>query len=210
MNKLDTLKKQWKNQKFAKNFSKEELFHLTQKKSISSIKWIFIFSCIEFFAYLLFPFVIPDYFDAFEYYKSIHLFEFSIVTSILGYFILSFFMIQFYQNYRKIKTSDSIKMLIQRIINSRKSVNRYIIYNLAVFLGFLVVVLINAFKYDQNYIDLLDPEASGGVSIVKMWLVIIGIMILVLIFLIGFYYLIYGRYFFKLKKNVKELQIIEE
>ena len=42
MNKLDTLKKQWKNQKFAKNFSKEELFHLTQKKSISSIKWIFI------------------------------------------------------------------------------------------------------------------------------------------------------------------------
>jgi len=190
MNKLDTLKKQWKNQKFAKNFSKEELFHLTQKKSISSIKWIFIFSCIEFFAYLLFPFVIPDYFDAFEYYKSIHLFEFSIVTSILGYFILSFFMIQF--------------------INSRKSVNRYIIYNLAVFLGFLVVVLINAFKYDQNYIDLLDPEASGGVSIVKMGLVIIGIMILVLIFLIGFYYLIYGRYFFKLKKNVKELQIIEE
>ena len=80
MNKLDTLKKQWKNQKFAKNFSKEELFHLTQKKSISSIKWIFIFSCIEFFAYLLFPFVIPDYFDAFEYYKSIHLFEFSIVN----------------------------------------------------------------------------------------------------------------------------------
>tara|TARA_B110000046_G_scaffold84839_1_gene92945 strand:- start:1915 stop:2547 length:633 start_codon:yes stop_codon:yes gene_type:complete len=210
MNKLDILKNQWKNQKFDKNFSKEELFHLTQKKSISSIKWIFIFSCIEFFAYLLFPFVIPDYFDAFEYYKSIHLFEFSIVTNILGYFILSYFMIQFYQNYRKIKTTDSIKMLIQRIINSRKSVNRYIIYNLAVFLGFLVVVLINAFKYDQNYIDLLDSEASGGGFIVKMGLVIIGIMILVLIFLIGFYYLIYGRYFFKLKKNVKELQIIEE
>tara|TARA_B110000285_G_scaffold119163_1_gene134925 strand:- start:155 stop:514 length:360 start_codon:yes stop_codon:yes gene_type:complete len=119
-------------------------------------------------------------------------------------------MIQFYQNYRKIKKSDSIKILIQRIINSRKSINRYIIYNLAVFLGFLIVVLINAFKYDQNYIDLLDSEVSAGVSIVKIGLVIIGNMILVLIFLIGFYYLIYGRYFFKLKKNLNELQIIEE
>jgi len=210
MEKLNTLKQQWKNQKFDKNFSKEELFHLTQKKSISSIKWIFIFSCIEFFAYLLFPFVIPDYFNTFKYYKKIHLFELSIVTNILGYFILSYFMIQFYRNYRKIKTSDSIKMLIERIINSRKSVNRYIIYNLTVFLSFLVVVLINAFKYDQKYINLLNSEVSGGDSIIKMGLVIIGIILLVLLFLIGFYYLIYGRYFFKLKKNVKELQIIEE
>ena len=101
-------------------------------------------------------------------------------------------------------------MLIERIINSRKSVNRYIIYNLTFFLSFLVVVLINAFKYDQKYINLLNSEVSGGDSIIKMGLVIIGIILLVLLFLIGFYYLIYGRYFFKLKKNVKELQIIEE
>ena len=59
MNKLDALKKEWKNQKFDLQLSKEELYGLTQKKSISSIKWIFIFSCVEFFAYLLFPFLIP-------------------------------------------------------------------------------------------------------------------------------------------------------
>ena len=76
MNKLDALKKEWKNQKFDLQLSKDELHQLTQKKSVSSIKWIFIFSCFEFFAYLLFPFFIPDYFDAFEYYRSIHLYHF--------------------------------------------------------------------------------------------------------------------------------------
>ena len=201
MNKLDNLKQNWKNQVFSQHLSKEEIFQLTQKKSISSIKWIFIFSCIEFFAYLLFPFVIPDYFEAFEYYKSIHLFEFSILVSILGYLILSYFMIQFYLNYSKIKTSDSIK--------SRKSVNKYIIYNLVLFLGFLIIVLINAFKYDLDYIDLLNSELAAEGSLIKMIIIITGIMVLVLCFLIGFYYLIYGRYFFKLKKNIEELKIID-
>ena len=74
MNKLDALKQEWKNQRFDLQLSKEELYALTQKKSISSIKWIFIFSCVEFFAYLLFPFLIPDYFESFDYYRSIYLY----------------------------------------------------------------------------------------------------------------------------------------
>ena len=210
MNKLDALKKEWKNQKFDLQLSKEELYGLTQKKSISSIKWIFIFSCVEFFAYLLFPFLIPDYFQAFEYYRSIHLYEFSIVISILGYAILSYFMIQFYLNYNKIKTSDSISILIETIIKSRKSVNKYIIYNLGVFIVFLTVVLINAFRYDENYINLLNQDVAGQGSIIKMVVVIIIIMILVLAVLIGFYYLVYGRYFFKPKSHVQELKQIED
>jgi len=210
MNKLDALKKEWKNQKFDLQLSKEELYGLTQKKSISSIKWIFIFSCVEFFAYLLFPFLIPDYFEAFEYYRSINLYEFSIVISILGYAILSYFMIQFYLNYNKIKTSDSISILIETIIKSRKSVNKYIIYNLGVFIVFLTVVLINAFRYDENYIHLLNQDVAGQGSIIKMVVVIIIIMILVLAVLIGFYYLVYGRYFLKLKRHVQELKQIED
>lgn len=210
MNKLDRIKQEWKNQKFDIQLSREELYELTQKKSISSIKWIFIFSCIEFFAYLLFPFLIPDYFEAFEYYRDIHLYEFSIIISVLGYLILSYFMIQFYLNYSKIKTSDSIAILIATIIKSRRSVNKYIFYNLGVFIIFLLVVLINAFRYDENYILLLNPEISDGEFILKMAFAIIIIMILVLAVLIGFYYLFYGRYFFKLKKHVEELKEIEE
>ena len=210
MNKLDELKKEWGNQKFDLQLSKEELYGLTQKKSISSIKWIFIFSCVEFFAYILFPFLIPDYFEAFEYYRSIHLYEFSIVINILGYSILSYFMIQFYLNYNKIKTSDSISILIETIIKSRKSVNKYIIYNIGVFIVFLTVVLINAFRYDENYINLLNQDVAGQGSIIKMVVVIIIIMILVLAALIGFYYLVYGRYFLKLKRHIQELKQIED
>jgi hypothetical protein len=147
--------------------------------------------------------------EAFEYYRSIHLYEFSIVISILGYAILSYFMIQFYLNYNKIKTSDSISILIETIIKSRKSVNKYIIYNLGVFIVFLTVVLINAFRYDENYINLLNQDVAGQGSIIKMVVVIIIIMILVLAVLIGFYYLVYGRYFFKLKRHVQELKQIE-
>jgi small-conductance mechanosensitive channel len=210
MNKLDALKQEWKNQRFDLQLSKEELYALTQKKSISSIKWIFIFSCVEFFAYLLFPFLIPDYFEAFDYYRSIHLYEFSIIISILGYVFLSYFMIQFYLNYNKIKASDSISILIETIIKSRKSVNKYILYNLGVFIVFLGVVLINAFRYDENYIHLLNQETGGEGSIIQMVVFIIIIMILVLAVLIGFYYLIYGRYFFKLKRHIQELNQIED
>ena len=210
MNKLDALKQEWKNQRFDLQLSKEELYALTQKKSISSIKWIFIFSCVEFFAYLLFPFLIPDYFEAFDYYRSIHLYEFSIIISILGYVFLSYFMIQFYLNYNKIKASDSISILIETIIKSRKSVNKYILYNLGVFIVFLGVVLINAFRYDENYIHLLNQETEGEGSIIQMVVIIIIIMILVLAVLIGFYYLIYGRYFFKLKRHIQELNQIED
>ncbi len=207
MNKLDALKKEWKNQKFDLQLSKDELHQLTQKKSVSSIKWIFIFSCFEFFAYLLFPFFIPDYFDAFEYYRSIHLYHFSILVNALGYVILSYFMIQFYLNYRKIKTSNSIAFLIESIIASRKSVNKYVIYNISLFLVFIIVVLINAFRYDENYIELINiGNSSSEGSIVKMVIAIIMIMIIILTLLLVFYYIIYGRYFYRLKKLIKELE----
>jgi len=207
MNKLDALKKEWKNQKFELQLTKDELHQLTQKKSVSSIKWIFIFSCFEFFAYLLFPFFIPDYFEAFEYYRSIHLYNFSILVNALGYIILSYFMVQFYLNYRKIKTSNSIAFLIETIISSRKSVNKYVAYNISLFLLFIIFVLINAFKYDENYIELLSIGSSiNEDSIVKMVIAIIVIMIMVLSVLLVFYYIIYGRYFYRLKKLIEELE----
>ncbi|MBA21936.1 MAG: hypothetical protein CMP52_01130 [Flavobacteriales bacterium] len=207
MNKLDALKKEWKNQKFELQLTKDELHQLTQKKSVSSIKWIFIFSCFEFFAYLLFPFFIPDYFEAFEYYRSIHLYNFSILVNALGYIILSYFMVQFYLNYRKIKTSNSIAFLIETIISSRKSVNKYVAYNISLFLLFIIFVLINAFKYDENYIELLSIGSTiNEDSIVKMVIAIIVIMIMVLSVLLVFYYIIYGRYFYRLKKLIEELE----
>ncbi len=207
MNKLDALKKEWKNQKFDIQLSKGELHQLIQKKSVSSIKWIFIFSCFEFFAYLLFPFFIPDYFEAFEYYRRIHLYNFSILVNTLGYIILSYFMVQFYLNYRKIKISNSIAFLIETIIASRKSVNKYVAYNISLFLLFIIVVLINAFKYDENYIELLSFRSTlNDGAIVKMVIAIIVIMIMVLSVLLVFYYIIYGRYFYRLKKLIKELE----
>ena len=56
MNKLDALKKEWQKQKFDIQLSKEELYGLTQKKSTSSIKWIFIFSLCRILCLPIIPF----------------------------------------------------------------------------------------------------------------------------------------------------------
>ena len=60
MNKLDALKKEWKNQKFDLQLTKDELHQLTQKKSISSIKWIFIFK-INIIFFMIFENHIVEY-----------------------------------------------------------------------------------------------------------------------------------------------------
>jgi hypothetical protein len=116
-------------------------------------------------------------------------------------------MIQFYLNYRKIKTSNSIAFLIETIIASRKSVNKYVIYNIILFLVFIIVVLINAFRYDENYIEIINiGNSSSEGSVVKMVIAIIMIMIIILTLLLVFYYIIYGRYFYRLKKLIEELE----
>ena len=86
-------------------------------------------------------------------------------------------------------------------------INKYVAYNISLFLLFIIFVLINAFKYDENYIELLSIGSTiNEDSIVKMVIAIIVIMIMVLSVLLVFYYIIYGRYFYRLKKLIEELE----
>ena len=63
---------------------------------------------------------------------------------------------------------------------------------------------------DVKDANVLNQETGGEGSIIQMVVFIIIIMILVLAVLIGFYYLVYGRYFFKLKRHIQELNQIED
>ena len=82
MDELKSLKNKWANQKFDKQYSAEELNGLIQKKSKPSIKYIFYISVTEFFLYISIPFIVPNYYESFDYYKSLNLYEFSIATAI--------------------------------------------------------------------------------------------------------------------------------
>lgn len=202
MNKLDDLKEKWGQQTFNTNYSKEELNRILQQKSSHSIRWIFYLSLLEFVLYLALPILLPNYAAAFQYYKSLHLYSFSILTTLLGYAVLIYFMWRFYQNYRQIKVSSSVSTHLQTILKTRRTVNVYFFTNLGIVLVFTVVVLMEAMKYDQNFIALQNqPQGIIGliVAVVVVLCIIIGFFALL-------YYLVYGRFLRTLKKNEEELK----
>ena len=205
MDEFKSLKEKWANQKFDKQYTVEELNGFLQKKSKTSIKWIFYLSVAEFFLYMSFPFIIPNYYESFEYYKSLNLFEFSIITSIIGYIILVYYMLRFFKNYKRISVSDSVKGHLSTILNTRRAVNQYIYFNLGILLIFLIVVMVYAFKFDENLIALQQENNS-----VIMIIFIIGLLVSLVIGVFGLlYYFVYGRFLNPLKKNEKELMNID-
>lgn len=204
MDEFKSLKEKWANQKFDKQYTVEELNGFLQKKSKTSIKWIFYLSVAEFFLYMSFPFIIPNYYESFEYYKSLNLFEFSIATSIIGYIILVYYMLRFFKNYKRISVTDSVKGHLSTILNTRRAVNQYIYFNLGILLIFLIVVMVYALRFDENLIALQQEKNS-----VVMIIFIIGLLVSLIIGVFGlFYYFVYGRFLTPLKKNEKELMNI--
>lgn len=201
MDKLDQLKADWDKQSFNRQFTKEELNAFLQKKSTTSIKWIFYLSIIEFSLYLLFPLLLPNYLESFDYYKSLNLYEFAITTTIIGYVLLVYFMVVFFRNYQKISVSDSVKGHLQTILNTRKAVNQYIYLNLTILIVFLSVVMYHAFHYDQNFLDLKEQGIPPLVFFLTFGFIILGILTLFGLL----YYFIYGRFLSPLKRHEKEL-----
>ena len=204
MDELKSLKNKWANQKFDKQYSAEELNGLLQKKSKSSIKYIFYLSVTEFFLYISIPFIVPNYYESFDYYKSLNLYEFSIAISVIGYILLLYFMLRFFRNYKRISVTDSVKGHLSTILNTRRAVNQYIYFSLGILLVFLCVVMYSALLFDENLVAFQEKKDS-----IVMIIFIIGIVISLIIGVFGLlYYFLYGRLLNPLKKNEKELMNI--
>ena len=204
MKELEDLKNKWAKQDFSQSYSKEEIKGFIQKKSTHSIKWIFYLSIVEFVLYLSFPLLVPNYIKSFDYYKSLNLFEFSIVTTVLGHVLLLYFMWHFFQNYKKISVANSIKDHLSTILNTRRAVNQYFYFNVLILIIFTVVVMVVALERDKNMIAMKE-ENNSLIMIIFM----IGILIAVILGLFGLlYYFVYGRFLRPLKNNEKELRRI--
>ena len=206
MKELEDLKNKWAKQDFSHSYSKEEIKGFLQKKSTHSIKWIFYLSIVEFLLYLGFPLFAPNYLDSFDYYRSLNLFEFSIVTTVLGYVLLLYFMWRFFQNYKNISVANSIKDHLSAILNTRRAVNQYFYFNVAILIIFTIVVVIAALERDKNMIALQEDNNS-----LLMIIFIIGLLIAIIISLFGLlYYFVYGRFLRPLKNNEKDLLRIDD
>ena len=201
MKELEDLKNKWAKQDFGQNFSKEDIRGFLQKKSAYSIKWIFYLSIVEFLLYLAFPLVVPNYFDSFDYYKSLNLFEFSIITTVIGYVLLLYFMYRFFQNYKKISVANSLKDHLSAILNTRRAVNQYFYFNIAILIIFTIVVLVSVLQLDKNMIGFQEENSS-----LLMMVFVIGLVIAIILGIFGLlYYFVYGRFLRPLKNNEKEL-----
>jgi len=89
-------------------------------------------SVAEFFLYISIPFIVPNYYESFDYYKSLNLYEFSIAISVIGYILLLYFMLRFFRNYKRISVTDSVKGHLSTILNTRRAVNQYIYFSLGI------------------------------------------------------------------------------
>ncbi len=201
MKELKDLKNKWAEQDFSHSFSKEDIKGFLQKKSTYSIKWIFYLSIVEFILYLGFPLLVPNYLESFDYYKSLNLFEFSIITTALGYVLLLYFMWRFFQNYKKISVANSLKDHLSAILNTRRAVNQYFYFNVAILIVFTIVVLVSALQLDKNMIGFQEENSS-----ILMMVFVIGLVIAIILGIFGLlYYFVYGRFLRPLKNNEKEL-----
>ena len=207
---LAQYKKVWKGQpKEANEVSTLEIYKMTQSKSTSIVKWIFIVGLLEFTFFLVLNLILlePNYNEIFG---NVNVTQFINFSYYFNYLVVALFLIIFYKNYVSVSTVDDTKTLMKNIIKVRKTVKFYIFYN--VFINILMLIIYNIIIFNSpdtikiilsNYDMALDESQMMTVYIISQ--VIAVVMILLFLFLL--YYLLYGTLLKKLKKNYKELTL---
>jgi hypothetical protein len=194
MDELDKLKNDWKK---AENnyptFSEKEIYAMLHKKSSSIVKWILIISVLEFGFWALCA-VISSIAGT-----DFHPPAFIEVLDYINYVVLIVFISLFYINYKKISAEKPVKDLLKNIIDIRRVVKFYVIYNLCIISFSLISAL---FIYGDRY-----GTADENNSVLAIGLAFIVVIFLLIYFI---YRLLYGRLLNKLNLNYIELQKIKE
>lgn len=214
MDGLELLKSKWQeeNQHLPK-LSYDDIYRLLHKKSASIVKWIFIISIIELIFWIVCGLLTPE--SNTELFDQMGLKQTIRITYVFHYLIIGVFLVLFYLNHKSIKTTATVKTLMQKIIKTRKTVTNFVIYNLAstalvlFYMNFiffsnkeqLFEFLITSNDSYQN----LNLESFTSVFFVMQFI----IAILALAFIGLFYRVIYGILLKRLKNNYKELEKIE-
>ena len=214
MDELELLKKDWDTSKQNyPNLNKEEIYKLISKRSSSIVKWIFIISVLEFSLWTILSFSLDSSNITIEKIQS---YDYGFIYYLfvgISYIVLFGFMYLFYKNYRNISVTENTKMLMERILKTRKTVKQYVIYNITVmYLGIILGVIMELSSNSETQILISDIKSEGENVIYIFYLIVAVLsliaMALITILFLGFYYLIYGLLLKRLKINYKELKKI--
>lgn len=212
MEELDVLKKAWKNQDASYNqVSENDIYAMLHRKSSSIVKWILIVSIIEFVFWNIISFAFSDekYQNKLESYG---IEDIMFIVNVINYVIVVGFIYVFYKNYRSISTLDSTSKLMQSIVNTRKTVQYYIWYNLFIVTLTIIISIVMMFAHNPDIISMMNEQISQGHESVFIGVCVLVSMVFIAL-VIGvfwlFYRLIYGILLKKLFANYKELKKIE-
>jgi len=214
MDELELLKKDWQNkEEHLPKLSYNDIYQMLWKKSSSIVKWILIISILEFtIPHLLY--LLPGVSKSFETYEKLGVKDISTIIWIGGYLVALYFIYQFYRRYKEISTLDNSKKLMEKIIRTRRTVKHYVIYSLSMLFLTCLIIMVGIYLSD-NLTDAFPAANDGERQIspekfksVLLWS--IGVFsILMVAFMGGIYFLLYGLLLKKLNRNYKELKRLE-
>lgn len=211
MDELELLKKDWKQQEADyPKLSYNQIYKIIHTKSSSIVKLIFIICIAEFLFWGLLNLFIPE--SYLEIYERFNLKIFLFFTQILHYLVIIVFLYFFYKNYTAISVIDSTSLLMKKIINTRKTVNYYVYYNLILYAVLSIIINSILFSNSELLIEVLKPEGIlidndeffriMLISQIIAFFVVCGLLLI-------YYRIIYGILLKKLTKNYKELETLE-
>ncbi|WP_348824583.1 hypothetical protein [Flavobacterium aestuarii] len=216
MKELDLLKKDWKkNSDSFVQISESDIYKMIHKRSSSVVKWIFIVSLIELGLGLVLGLILSfTKYDEknVELIKHLGVYNYYIITTVLLYAVILYFIFRFYTMYRKISVDDNTKKLISTILKTRKVVKQYIAFNLSFFAVFFI--LFGGYLFHEGYLEdaskkgALHPEMPLNIALISFIVLILATALFTFAFWLV-YKLIYGILLKRLQNNYIELKKID-
>ena len=210
MDKLDKLKENWQSEEHElPKVSFDKIYKILLKKSSSIVKWIFVISIIELLFWISLYFILPE--DNINMMKELGLERVMFYCEIFHFFIFGIFIILFYKNYKSIQVTDSTNVLMQNILNTRKTVRYFVYYNVGMTIAFSIAIDTYLYNNSEKLYEVMGlakqgipKEGFANIFIISQ--IIVGFIIIALLIL--FYWLVYGILLKKLKGNYRELKKI--
>ena len=210
MDELELLKKDWKENKSDdfKNYTEQELFAMTKKRSVSIAKWVFIIALLELGFWFLIVYLMPS--SSEDKYQDIPfvdvVFNVMDIISILLPFV--FIGSLLYLNF-KIRTEENPKKLMEKILLMKKCIQWYIRIFLGEVVVFFIISMILTFYIEYNTLEGKELEELYFMIFI-MFIPFLMIIFIFVLFLRFIYHLVYGKLLHKLKQNYEELSRMEE
>jgi hypothetical protein len=210
MDKLDKLKENWQSEEHElPKVSFDKIYKILLKKSSSIVKWIFVISIIELLFWISLYFILPE--DNINMMKELGLERVMYYCEIFHFFIFGIFIILFYKNYKSIQVTDSTNVLMQNILNTRKTVRYFVYYNVGMTIAFSIAIDTYLYNNSEKLYEVMGlakqgipKEGFANIFIISQ--IIVGFIIIALLIL--FYWLVYGILLKILKGNYRELKKI--